>query len=64
MLIIVVPEGKYKPFHCSEGFLISMGANAQKMNSDQIVHFRKAEGRLRFEEQFHRKYYFEKDYAP
>lgn len=41
-----------------------MGANAQKMNRSQIVEFLQAEGQLRFEEQFHKKFSFEKDYSP
>jgi len=64
ILIVVIPEGKDKPYQCSEGFFIRMGANAQKMNRNQLVDFLQAEGQLRFEEQFHKKFNFEKDYVP
>ena len=64
ILIVVIPEGKDKPYQCAEGFFIRMGANAQKMNRNQIVEFLQAEGQLRFEEQFHKKFSFERDYSP
>lgn len=41
-----------------------MGANAQKMNRDQIVEFLQNEGQIRFEEQVHRKFNFKRDYSP
>jgi len=50
ILIIDIPEGKDKPFQCSEGFFIRMGSNAQKMDRDRIVEFLQAEGKVRFEE--------------
>ena len=58
ILIIEIPEGKDKPYQCADGFYIRMGANAQKMNREKIVDFLQAEGQLRFEEQFHKKFNF------
>jgi ATP-dependent DNA helicase RecG len=64
ILIIVIPEGKDKPYQCSEGIFIRMGANAQKMNRNQIIDFLQSEGQLRFEEQLHKKYDIKKNYSP
>ncbi|MGD9160493.1 MAG: putative DNA binding domain-containing protein, partial [Desulfobacteraceae bacterium] len=64
ILIIDVPEGKDKPYQCSEGFFIRMGSNAQKMHRDRIVEFLQSEGKIKFEEQVHKKFDFEKDYSP
>ena len=64
ILIITIPEGKDKPYQCSDGFFIRMGANAQKMNRDRIFDFLQSEGKLRFEEQLHNKYDFNKDFLP
>ena len=64
ILIIDIPEGKDKPFQCSEGFFIRMGSNAQKMDRDRIVEFLQAEGKVRFEEQVHKKFSFKTDYSP
>jgi len=64
ILIIDILEGKDKPYQCSEGFFIRMGSNAQKMDRDRIVEFLQAEGKVRFEEQVHKKFSFEKDYSP
>ncbi|MFH0926708.1 MAG: ATP-binding protein [bacterium] len=63
-MIISVPEGRDKPYQCSDGFFIRMGANAQKMNRAQIIDFLQAEGQVRFEEQFHKKFNFNHDYSP
>ena len=64
ILIVHVPEGKDKPYQCADGFFIRMGSNAQKMNRDRIVEFLQTEGKVRFEEQVHKKFNFKKDYSP
>ncbi len=64
ILTIEIPEGKDKPYQCADGFFIRMGSNAQKMDRDRIVEFLQAEGKVRFEEQVHKKFSFEKDYSP
>ena len=53
ILIVTVPEGKNKPYQCSDGFFIRMGSNAQKMDRDRIIEFIQNEGHVRFEEQPH-----------
>ena len=64
VVIVSVPEGKDKPYQCSDGFFIRMGANSQKMGRDQLVDFLQAEGKLRFGEQYHPRFNFEKHYNP
>jgi ATP-dependent DNA helicase RecG len=43
ILIVTIPEGNDKPYQCSNGFFIRMGANAQKMKRNQIVEFLQAD---------------------
>ncbi|MCX6584570.1 MAG: putative DNA binding domain-containing protein [Candidatus Aminicenantes bacterium] len=64
IIIISVSEGKDKPYQCSEGYFVRMGANSQKMSRDQLVAFLQAEGKLRFEEQFHSRFDFKKHFNP
>jgi len=62
ILIVQIPEGKEKPYQCADGFFIRMGANSQKMNRNQIIEFLQAEGQIRFEDQLHPKFDFDKHY--
>ena len=62
VLIINIPEGKDKPYQCSEGFYIRMGANAQKMTREQIIEFLQSEGKVRFEEQYDSRFNFNMHY--
>ncbi len=62
VLIINVPEGIDKPYQCSDGFFLRMGANSQKMSRSQIIDFLQHEGKIRFEEQVHRYFDFEKHF--
>jgi ATP-dependent DNA helicase RecG len=61
-LIIFVPEGDNKPYQCSEGFFLRMGASSQKMNREQLLDFIEKEGRIKFEELFHHSFDFEKHF--
>jgi ATP-dependent DNA helicase RecG len=51
IMVIQVPEGQNKPYACSKGFFIRMGANSQKLDRDDIIEFFQSEGRVRFDEQ-------------
>lgn len=62
VLIIHAPEGIDKPYQCSDGFFLRMGSNSQKMSRSQIIDFLQHEGKIRFEEQFHKIFNFEKHY--
>ncbi len=62
--IVSIPEGKDKPYQCSDGFFSRMGPNSQKMTRDEIADFLQAEGKLRFEEQFHKTFDFARHYEP
>lgn len=62
LIVIHVPEGKEKPYGCSRGFFIRIGANSQKMTRNEIVNLFKKEGRVRFEELINEKANFEKDF--
>lgn len=50
VFVIHVPEGKDKPYACSKGFYLRMGANSQKLERDDIIEFFQSEGKNRFDE--------------
>ena len=62
LIIIHVPEGQEKPYGCSRGFFMRVGANSQKMTRNEIIAFFKKEGRVNFEELINEKANFEKDF--
>ncbi len=64
VLIIDVPEGQDKPYHCAKGFYLRIGPNTQKMSRNQIIDFLQFEGKLRYEELLNKKFDFNKHYAP
>lgn len=51
ILVVDVPEGTNKPYQCSKGFYIRLGANSQKLSRDQILEFNIRESKTRFDEQ-------------
>lgn len=51
VLAIQIPEGKNKPYSCSSGFFMRMGANSQKMTRNQILTLAIKSGKVRFDEQ-------------
>ena len=48
---IEVKEGANKPYSCSAGFFMRMGANSQKMKRDEILALAIKTGKIRFDEQ-------------
>jgi len=50
ILIVHVPEGKEKPYRCTNGFYIRSGASSVKLSTQEIIDFIKTEGRVRFED--------------
>lgn len=51
VLKVEVPEGKNKPYSCSAGFFMRMGANSQKMTRNEILALAIKTGKVRFDEQ-------------
>ena len=51
ILIIDIKEGVNKPYSCSDGFYMRMGANSQKLKRDEILSFAIKSGKIRFDEQ-------------
>jgi ATP-dependent DNA helicase RecG len=51
ILIIEINEGLNKPYSCSDGFYLRVGANSQKLKRDEIIQFSITEGKIRFDEQ-------------
>jgi len=55
VVAVYVAEGKNKPYACSKGFFIRMGANSQKLDRDEIIDFFQSEGRIIFDEMINKK---------
>jgi ATP-dependent DNA helicase RecG len=51
VLAIEVKEGSNKPYSCSSGFFMRMGANSQKMTRNEILALAIKSGKIRFDEQ-------------
>ena len=51
ILAVQVMEGTNKPYSCSSGFYMRMGANSQKMRRDEILALAIKTGKIRFDEQ-------------
>jgi len=49
ILIVHVPEGKDKPYRCTNGFYVRNGASSVKLSTQEIIEFIKSEGKVRFE---------------
>lgn len=60
--VISVKEGDDKPYKCSSGFYIRVGANSQKLKRDDIIDLVRGEERVRFDEQVCRRFEFEKHF--
>ncbi len=52
ILLVTVKEGFNKPYRCTSGFYIRVGANSQKLKTNEIIDFIQHEGRVRFDEQW------------
>lgn len=50
ILVVHVPEGKNKPYRCTNGFYIRSGASSVKLSTQEIIEFIKSESRVKFEE--------------
>jgi ATP-dependent DNA helicase RecG len=62
VLIVEVKEGINKPYQCSAGFYLRIGANSQKLSRDEILEFSIPSGKIRFDEQICPKFIFEKHF--
>jgi len=62
LLVVDVPSGPDKPYGCSKGFFMRIGANSQKLTRNEIVSFFQKEGRVRFDELENRKADFATDF--
>lgn len=51
VLVVEVNEGNNKPYSCSSGFFMRMGANSQKMSRDEILALAIKSGKVRYDEQ-------------
>lgn len=51
ILIVKLSEGRDKPYQCSSGFFLRLGATSQKLTRDEILQFSIRENKIRFDEQ-------------
>ena len=63
IVMIDVAAGLEKPYGCSDGFFIRIGANSQKLTRNEIIQFFQKEGRIRFDELENNKAVFAKDFT-
>ena len=64
LIIIIIPEGGDKPYRCSSGFYIRVGANSQKLTRDEIIDFIQTEGKIRFDELENNRCNFSNSFSP
>lgn len=62
IVMIDVAAGLEKPYGCSDGFFIRIGANSQKLTRNEIIQFFQKEGRIRFDELENNRAVFAKDF--
>ena len=51
VIAVEIKEGENKPYSCSAGFFMRMGANSQKMKRNEILALAIKSGKIRFDEQ-------------
>ena len=61
-MVIEIPEGKYKPYQCKEGFFIKVGATAQKMKRDEILKFIITESIVHFDKEINYRFDIKRDF--
>ena len=54
VMIVNVPEGKDKPYRCTNGFYIRNGASSIKLSTREIIDFIQSEGKIKFDELFNK----------
>ncbi len=62
LIIIFVPESKNKPYSCSTGFYLRIGANSQKLTRDEILQFAISQGLSAFDEEINNKFIYPNDF--
>lgn len=50
ILIVHVPEGKNKPYRCSNGFYLRNGSSSIKLSTQEIIGFIQSESKVKFDE--------------
>jgi len=62
ILVVDVEEGNNKPYSCSNGFYLRVGANSQKLSRDEILEFSIMEGKIYFDGQINEEFRFPDDF--
>jgi len=62
ILVVSVPESKNKPYSCSSGFYLRVGANSQKLTRDEIFKFAISQGIKAFDEEINSKFNYPDDF--
>lgn len=63
ILEVIVHEGMDKPYHCSDGFFVRIGANSQKLRRDEILNFVNQSSKVRFDETINSKFEYPRDFS-
>jgi len=56
IIVVTVNEGKNKPYFCSKGCFLRMGANSQKLERDEIIEFMRSEDLLPYDSKVRKMY--------
>ncbi len=62
ILIVDVTEGEHKPYSCSDGFFLRVGANSQKMKRDELLAFVRKVQPFCFDEQPCQAFQYPRDF--
>ena len=62
ILIVKIPESKYKPHCCSSGFYVRSGSTSKELNTKEIREFMEDEEILKFDKVLCKKFNFKKDF--
>ena len=63
IIILTIPDGKSKPYACSDGFYLRIGPNSQKLARNQILEFFQREGLIHFDELVNHRASYDKHFS-
>ncbi len=62
LIVVTVQESKNKPYSCSAGFYLRVGANSQKLTRDEIFKFAISQGIKAFDEEINHEFTYPDDF--
>lgn len=62
IIVVNVPEGSDKPYSCSDGYYLRVGAMCQKMNRNEIQDFLEENGKIQYDRMLNREANYPEDF--